>query len=954
MNPEKQPCTGCEEDPIGTLKQLFVDRLQVKRIRLGQSPALRPVFSKTQGVAHGWFEPLPELDEDLRVGVFGMGKLEAWVRFSSDCQPSDADGTNTLGIGIKLFGVQGEKLLEHGDTQDFLLQNHDVFMVPDVVSMCQMTREILNGRGLDAYTKVHHITAQILKEMAKTELSALSATYWSALPYRFGQARYVKYKLAPRLRLDGPLPAEPNYLAADLGLRLKKEGALFDLFVQFQRDPQRQPLDDATIRWEESETAPVHVAKLCLPAQDINTPGQTSYGQNLAFQPWHSLREHEPVGSIALARRVTYEASARVRRTVNGISVNEPGEPRRDLPKDQHPLDYIAYAAIYPPIGIARVGDSKQEYFYGPEVTHPEPRAPGFYRDSAGALKRQAARFSIYGLNESGIAVKELTADIAEIEWTVQLANKKAAWYQFQLALDIPEAVSAAPSLLRNMSVQDRKSLRIEPKKKCISGINRDQCRLDDGLFLGKTVYLGELLTDQKGRLIVLGGRGAAESSSGAQAVTFANNDGWHDDTSDGPVTAEVTYDGRKLRVDPAWVVVAPPNYAPLRKSVRTMWDVIRDAAINANALARPVRPSFNQEIRPILERLCGLQWVNAGFAASFGFRGPNHLADAEMLKRLARNDPSDLEFRRTILNQFRNFDRDSISPQPWPWQWGDAMNTPPLSARAFHALSGTQLGFLNQWAIGDFESDYDPVELARTLEAVPVANQPEMLTRAALEFCVADAFHPGSELTWPMRNYSMYMQPFRISPAADSAVEPDFGPELVLAAFTSSSGPLGRQWPGGLTRWLGVPWQTDAASCGSGYAKYDPYLPTFWPARVPNQVLTAKNYAMVMDQSLPMGARLAAFAQRADWMRPLGSGYINVINNMVADFGHMGVIEQRPGPGCPEFPARMEVESDPTSTHQEATAARARTELLIRESVPQPDSYEDSEKACRFPRGLR
>jgi hypothetical protein len=91
--------------------------------------------------------------------------------------------------------------------------------------------------------------------------------------------------------------------------------------------------------------------------------------------------------------------------------------------------------------------------------------------------------------------------------------------------------------------------------------------------------------------LIVFGGRGKSASYNGAKAVTFANNEGWHDDTADGPVTAEVTFSGQKLRVDPAWIVVAPPNYGPLQKSVRTMWDLIRDVAITAGTLPKPARP---------------------------------------------------------------------------------------------------------------------------------------------------------------------------------------------------------------------------------------------------------------------------------------------------------------------------------------------------------------------------
>src|SRR3954463_9550687 len=105
--------------------------------------------------------------------------------------------------------------------------------------------------------------------------------------------------------------------------------------------------------------------------------------------------------------------------------------------------DGIVRAAIHPSIGIARVGNSPDGCFYGPEVTDPLPDPAGFYRDGSGALKRQSARFRVYGVDVNGKALAELTAANADIVWTVQLANKKAAWYEFQLAQDIPEALSA-------------------------------------------------------------------------------------------------------------------------------------------------------------------------------------------------------------------------------------------------------------------------------------------------------------------------------------------------------------------------------------------------------------------------------------------------------------------------------------------------------------------------------
>src|ERR1700720_3077173 len=130
----------------------------------------------------------------------------------------------------------------------------------------------------------------------------------------------------------------------------------------------------------------------------------------------------------------------------------------------------IVRAAIYPAIGIARLGNSESEYFLSPEVTDPLPEPPGFYRDPTGALKRQSARFRVYGLNAAGRAVTELTADNAEIRWTVHLANKKSAWYQFQIALDIREAGSGPPPWLRNITIADRNRLVIDPGARHISG----------------------------------------------------------------------------------------------------------------------------------------------------------------------------------------------------------------------------------------------------------------------------------------------------------------------------------------------------------------------------------------------------------------------------------------------------------------------------------------------------
>lgn len=564
--------------------------------------------------------------------------------------------------------------------------------------------------------------------------------------------------------------------------------------------------------------------------------------------------------------------------------------------------DTIVSAAIYPPIGIARVGNSATEWYYGPEIPEPPAHPPGFYRDSTGALKREAARFRIYGLNANGVAVRELTgADGVEIEWTVHLANQKAAWYEFQIALDIPEAATADPSYLRNAQVQDRTSLVIDPGARQISGKNHDTVAFDSGHFVGKPVYLGELRTDAEGRLIVLGGYGKSASYNGAPAVTFGNNDGWHDDTADGPVTATVKLKGQYLNVAPAWVVMAPPNYGPQQKSVRTMWDLMRDIAISSAFLPKPKRPSFTSDILPIFERLSDLQWVNEGFARGFGWGSPFDFTSTAWKEKLADPSAENAENRRQLYNQFRQGDRDSWSPVPWPWVYGDAMSVPAAKTpRQFTQLTATQLKFLKQWADGNFIADYDPdAKQPKALEELPVAEQPAALTRAALEFCLADAFHPGCEMTWPVRSANMYMGAFRFLHAPTGSVEPDYGPVMTTEICDTPQGPLWGQRPGSITRWMAVPWQTDTASCRSGYdANYDPYLPTFWPARVPNQVLTPSAYEKVMDTNLSKEERLSAFASRQDWDDTLGAGtYIAQINTFANNIDIVAVVDVMPGP---------------------------------------------------------
>ncbi|MFF0415329.1 LodA/GoxA family CTQ-dependent oxidase [Kitasatospora sp. NPDC004745] len=149
----------------------------------------------------------------------------------------------------------------------------------------------------------------------------------------------------------------------------------------------------------------------------------------------------------------------------------------------------------------------------------------------------------------------------------------------------------------------------------------------------------------------------------------------------------------------------------------------------------------------------------------------------------------------------------------------------------------------------------------------------------------------------------------------ADGAAHPPHSP-------LGADGPLHAQGPGDLTRWMAVPWQADTASCRSGYesaalpkGRYDPHLPTFWPARVPNHVLTEDDFRIVNKESGTSSEdeRLDAFARRASWLRGLHGEYKQQLAQAAKEWHHFGIVEtRRYTVGDGRFPEVVQVESVP------------------------------------------
>jgi len=304
---------------------------------------------------------------------------------------------------------------------------------------------------------------------------------------------------------------------------------------------------------------------------------------------------------------------------------------------------------IYPPIGIARVGNSPDEYYFGPEqyLGLPFEAENGTevpvktFRDKSGRMKRQAARFYVYTFNpdspeSAGTRIQIGKDDVINIEWHVHVANKKAVWYEFKQLQG--EHGYAADHPLRNASVTspvERQKLIIDPGPVVVSG-KKDRASMNrtggqphypvtfppENLLPEPIDTLGEVRTDEAGNLEVLGGLGNSGSDIEPNITAYANNDNWWDDISDGSINATIHLaDGSKVVASqPAWVLVAPPAYAPQVANVTTLYDVLYDLALKEYQLNTQIYDQgqwrsdyvvdYATEIRPLLERAGLNQWV--------------------------------------------------------------------------------------------------------------------------------------------------------------------------------------------------------------------------------------------------------------------------------------------------------------------------------------------------------
>jgi hypothetical protein len=298
-----------------------------------QGGALRAGNTKTYGVVRGEFRVRHDLAPRFRHGVFQPGRTyPAWVRFAGPgpLAPPDPRDNGILSIGIKLMGVEGSKLMDDERlTQDLTGISAPTFTTPNVTENAKLQQQLLAGTPVWYFVNPldSHLLDGIMQGLyARLNTSPLEVTYWSCVAYLLGPGQAMHYLVRPvsDTRTPIPRPPGPDYLREAMAATLAEREVRFDFLIQLQGDPWRMPIENASVRWSESESVPTAVAELVLPPQRFDSAAQLRFAGNLAYNPWHSLPEHRPLGNQNRARRTIYRELSRLRQHMDGEAHIEP------------------------------------------------------------------------------------------------------------------------------------------------------------------------------------------------------------------------------------------------------------------------------------------------------------------------------------------------------------------------------------------------------------------------------------------------------------------------------------------------------------------------------------------------------------------------------------------------------------------------------------------------------
>ena len=316
--------------------------------------AMRSVHAKSHGLLRGELRVLEGLPPQLAQGLFATPRRYPVVMRLSTPPAEALDDRVSLprGMAIKVLEVDGERLEDTvtATTQDFLFVDGPVFSAPDAKGFLKSLK-LLAGTT-DKAPNAKRMLSSVLQTVEKAieavggqsgkliamgghaETHPLGATFFTQVPLRYG-AYIAKLQLAPisadlRALEDAPIDLEDKpdgtrEAVMDFVREHAGTPAEWELRVQLCTDLKAMPIEDASVEWPQDQSPFIAVARITVGAQaGWSDELSREIDDGMAFNPWHALAAHRPLGGIMRARRVAYAASADFRGERNGCPLHEP------------------------------------------------------------------------------------------------------------------------------------------------------------------------------------------------------------------------------------------------------------------------------------------------------------------------------------------------------------------------------------------------------------------------------------------------------------------------------------------------------------------------------------------------------------------------------------------------------------------------------------------------------
>lgn len=311
---------------------------------------MRDAHAKSHGILRGTLRIHDDLPVEMRQGLFAEPReLPVIIRFSTAPGDIVPDGIGAArGMALKVLDVDGEKALPDisARTQDFLLVNHPTISSGDVHTyrrdqavllkaskqpeelQLAATAVLRAGAGLLHKVGIDRTGGPAGQAMPHTHL--LGKTYYSQGAVRYGD-HVAKVAIAPvsagLTALTGQrVPVlQPPALRDLTSEFFAHDQGVWELRVQLATDLDVTPVEDASVEWPEDVTPYRTVATLTVEPQDSYSPERRVYADDdLSFNPWHCLIEHQPLGSIQRVRKPVYDDSSADRHRLNARPRREP------------------------------------------------------------------------------------------------------------------------------------------------------------------------------------------------------------------------------------------------------------------------------------------------------------------------------------------------------------------------------------------------------------------------------------------------------------------------------------------------------------------------------------------------------------------------------------------------------------------------------------------------------